>query len=245
MHFGGKIIPDSIVAKQLEKKHPLAVRWMHWVNFPLLAMMIWSGMLIYWANPVYSIRIFGYELFHFFPPWFNDTLGIPYRLAEGLQLHFFFMWLFAINGVIYVVYTIVSGEWRAMLPIPASFKRAPLVALHDAHIVKNKPPQGKYNDAQRIAYTAVILMAAGSILTGLSIYKPTQLGWLTALFGGYQWARWIHFWLTILFVLFFLVHVFQVVLAGWSNFRSMITGHEIVDAVETAPEPTAAEEEPV
>ena len=233
------------MAKQLEKKHPLAVRWLHWVNFPLLAMMIWSGMLIYWANPVYSVRIFGYELFHFFPPWFNDALGIPYRLAEGLQLHFFFMWLFAINGVIYVIYVIASGEWRALVPIPASFKRAPLVALHDAHIVKNKPPQGKYNDAQRIAYTSVIVMAAGSILTGLSIYKPTQLAWLTAIFGGYQWARWIHFWLTMGFVAFFLVHVIQVILAGWSNFRSMITGYEIIDAVEPTPEPPVAEEVPV
>src|SRR3954465_7824632 len=89
------------VAKQIEYKHSLAVRWMHWINFPMLAMMVWSGMLIYWANAVYSIRIGGYELFHFFPPWFYETLGIPYRLAEGLQLHFFFMWLFAANGVAY------------------------------------------------------------------------------------------------------------------------------------------------
>ena len=49
--------------KQLEKKHPLAVRWLHWVNFPLLTMMIWSGILIYWANPVYGIRLFGYDEF--------------------------------------------------------------------------------------------------------------------------------------------------------------------------------------
>lgn len=215
--------------KQLERKHPLAVRWLHWVNFPLLTMMIWSGMLIYWANPVYGIRLFGYELFKFFPLWFYDFLGIPQRLAEGLQLHFFFMWLFAINGVIYVVYTIASGEWRAIVPIPASLKRALRVALYDAHIVKQKPPQGKYNDAQRIAYTSVIVMGAGSVLTGLAIYKPLQLAWLTTLFGGYEWARWIHFWLTILFVLFFAVHVFQVALAGWSNFRSMITGYEVVD----------------
>lgn len=199
------------------------------MNFPLLAMMIWSGMLIYWANAVYGIRIGGYELFHFFPPWFYETLGIPYRLAEGLQLHFFFMWLFAANGVVYVLYLLMSGEWRALVPIPSSFKRAAKVALHDAHIVKEKPPQGKYNDAQRIAYSGVILMGAGSVLTGLSIYKPTQLAWLTSLFGGYAWARWFHFWLTILFVLFFLVHVVQVVLAGWSNFRSMITGREVVD----------------
>ena len=228
--------------KQLEKKHPLAVRWMHWINFPLLTMMIWSGLLIYWANQVYGIRIFGYELFKFFPQPFYDFLGIPQRLAEGMQLHFFFMWLFAINGLIYVVYTIVSGEWRSIVPVPSSLKRAPLVALHDAHIVKEKPPQGKYNDAQRIAYSAVILMGVGSVLTGLSIYKPLQLSFLTTLFGGYEWARWVHFWLTISFVLFFLVHVFQVIMAGWSNFRSMITGYDIVDAVEPKVEPVAAEE---
>lgn len=216
--------------KQLKKKHPLAVRWLHWINFPLLTMMIWSGMLIYWANDVYGIRIFGYELFKFFPAWFNDTLGIPQRLAEGISLHFFFMWLFAVNGVIYVIYTIVSGEWRAILPVPGSFKRALIVALHDAHIIKTVPPQGKYNDAQRIAYTSVILMGAGSVVTGLAIYKPLQLAWLATLLGGYEWARWLHFWLTILFVLFFFVHIFQVVLAGWSNFRSMITGYEIVNA---------------
>ena len=103
--------------KQLEKKHPLAIRWLHWINFPLLTMMIWSGMLIYWANAVYGIRLFGYEFFQFFPQWFYDFLGIPYRLAEGLQLHFFFMWLFALNGLAYVIYLAVSGEWRAILPV--------------------------------------------------------------------------------------------------------------------------------
>ena len=218
------------MAKQLEKKHPLAIRWLHWINFPLLAMMIWSGMLIYWANAVYSIRVFGYELFHFFPQGFYEFFGIPYRLAEGLQLHFFFMWLFAVNGVIYVIYIVASGEWRALLPVPSSFKRAARVALHDAHILKEKPPQGKYNDAQRIAYTSVILMGAGSVITGLAIYKPLQLAWLTALLGGYEWARWMHFWLTILFVLFFVVHIVQVALAGWRNFQSMITGRELVEA---------------
>ncbi len=229
--------------KQLEKKHPLAMRWLHWINFPLLTMMIWSGMLIYWANPAYGIRIFGYELFNFFPAWFYETLGIPQRLAEGIQLHFFFMWLFAVNGVIYVIYTILSGEWRAIVPVPGSFKRALFVALHDAHIIKKLPPQGKYNDAQRIAYTSVILMGAGSLITGLAIYKPLQLAWLTTLLGGYDWARWQHFWLTISFVLFFLVHVFQVIVAGWSNFRSMITGYEIVDADNDVPVNAAAIDE--
>lgn len=219
------------MVKQLEKKHPLAIRWLHWVNFPLLTMMIWSGLLIYWANRVYGIRILGYELFHFFPDGFFEFLGVPYRLAEGLQLHFFFMWLFAVNGLIYVIYLAASGEWRAILPVPGSFKRAVRVALVDAKILKKLPPQGKYNDAQRVAYTAVIMMGAGSVVTGLAIYKPLQLAWLTSLLGGYEWARWMHFWLTILFVLFFLVHIIQVAIAGWSNFRSMVTGYEVVDAV--------------
>lgn len=228
--------------KQLERKHSLATRWMHWVNFPLLAVMIWSGLLIYWANAVYSLRIGYYEVFHFFPPWFYETLGIPFRLAEGLQLHFFFMWLFTANGVAYIIYTFLSGEWRALLPVPASFRRAPLVALHDAHIVKSKPPQGKYNDAQRIAYTGVILMGAGSVITGFAIYKPTQMSWLTSLLGGYEWARWEHFWLMVLFVLFFGVHIIQVAIAGWANFRSMITGYDVVDAeVSKATKEEAAE----
>lgn len=220
------------MAKQLEKKHPLAIRWLHWINFPLLALMIWSGLLIYWADPAFGIRLFGYELFVFFPEWFYETLGLPFRLAEGLSMHFFFMWFFALNGVIYLLYLILSGEWRALLPIPGSFKRAALVSLHDLHIVKKLPPQGKYNDAQRIAYTGVILLGAAAIVTGLAIYKPLQLAWLTSLLGGYEWARWEHFWLMILFVLFFVVHVVQVLIAGWSNFRSMITGYEIVDSSE-------------
>lgn len=223
-----------MMQKRLERKHTLATRWMHWVNFPLLAMMIWSGLLIYWANPVYGIRIFGYELFAFFPQWFYEFLGIPFRLGEGLQLHFFFMWLFALNGIAYIIYTIISGEWRSIVPLPSSFKRAPKVALYDAHIVKEKPPQGKYNDAQRIAYSGVILMGAGSVISGLAIYKPTQLAFLTAIFGGYQWARWVHFWLTILFVLFFLVHIIQVAIAGWSNFRSLITGFDVVEDKEVS-----------
>ena len=231
--------------KQLERKHSLAIRWLHWVNFPLLTMMIWSGMLIYWANAVYSIRIFGTEFFHFFPPWFYEFLGIPYRLAEGMQLHFFFMWLFAVNGLIYVVYLAVSGEWRAILPVPGSFGRAVRVALYDAKIVKKLPPQGKYNDAQRIAYTLVILMGAGSVITGLAIYKPLQLAWLTSLLGGYEWARWEHFWLTILFVLFFVVHIIQVAMAGWANFRSMVTGYDVVDAEPDATVPDLPESEGV
>lgn len=227
--------------KRLEKKHLLAIRWLHWINFPLLTVMIWSGLLIYWANAVYGVRLFGYELFRFFPQWFYEALGIPFQLANGMALHFFFMWFFVINGVLYVAYTIISGEWRALLPVPGSFKRALQVTLFDLHLSKYHPPQGKYNDAQRIAYTGVILMGAASLITGLAIYKPTSFGWLTTSLGGYEWARWEHFWLTLLYVGFFVVHVVQVILAGWNNFRSMITGYEVVKVDETPIENTKPE----
>jgi thiosulfate reductase cytochrome b subunit len=80
-----------------------------------------------------------------------------------------------------------------------------------------------------------VLMGFGSIVTGLAIYKPLQASSLTSLLGGYKWARAEHFILTIGFVLFFLVHIAQVIRAGWSNFRSMITGYEIVDAKPNEP----------
>ncbi|MEO5501136.1 MAG: cytochrome b/b6 domain-containing protein [Ginsengibacter sp.] len=210
--------------KKVIKKHPLAIRWLHWINFPVLAVMVWSGMLIYWANDVYRLDWGDKTVLKFFPDSFNKALNIPFRLAEGMSLHFVFMWLFAINGLVYFFYLIFSGEWRLVFPNRKSFKESFLVILHDLKIRKSLPPQKKYNAAQRIAYTIVIFMGLGSILTGLSIYKPTQFHTLTYLLGGYEWARIEHFTLTILFCLFFLVHIVQVALAGWNNFQSMVTG---------------------
>ena len=77
--------------KNIKEKHPLATRWAHWVNFPVLLIMIWSGLLIYWANDVYSFTIFGQTFFHFFPVSFYRFLNIPQRLAEGMAFHFLFM----------------------------------------------------------------------------------------------------------------------------------------------------------
>jgi thiosulfate reductase cytochrome b subunit len=146
------------------------------------------------------------------------------------------MWLFVINGILYVTYTVVSGEWRLLVPQSTSaFRDAWHVVLHDLRLRKDLPSQEKYNAAQQISYTAIILMGAGSLLTGLAIYKPAQLSWLAALFGGYQMARWFHFTLTILYVLFFAVHVGQVILAGWNNFRSMVSGWEAVNENERTP----------
>lgn len=214
--------------KTIVKKHPLAIRWFHWINFPVLGIMIWSGLLIYWANGVYKIGFGSTTLLKFFPDTFYKALNIPYRLSEGMAYHFLFMWLFFLNGIAYVLYTIISGEWRDLVPKKNSFKQSFQVLLHDLHLRKTAPPIiGKYNAAQRIAYTAIIVMGIGSILTGLAIYKPVQLNWLCTIMGGYKMARILHFALTIGYVLFFLIHIFQVIRAGWNNFRAMITGFEV------------------
>jgi thiosulfate reductase cytochrome b subunit len=228
--------PPVLPQIRLDKKHPLAIRWMHWINFPVLFTMIWSGLLIYWndsdnaykhPHAVYRVGVGSFTLVRFFPHWFWKAMNAPYHVTEGLGYHFFFAWIFAINGLLYVLFTIFSREWRFIVPDRKSLIQAIQVTLKDLHLSSYLPPQTKYNGAQKIAYTSVILMGCGSLITGLAIYKPTQAHWVTTLLGGYEMARWEHFLLTMGFCGFFLVHVTQVALAGWNNFRSMVSGLEV------------------
>ena len=160
---------------EMRTKHPLAIRWRHWVNFPLLALMIWGGRWIYWANDVYRVGLGSFTLFNFFPEgFFYRTFGVSHELVKGMAWYFFFMWFFAINGVVYAANTLFSGEWRCLVPNRQSFREAILLALHDLRLWKGKPPERKFNGARQIAYTSVILMGLGSLITGLAIYKPTQ-----------------------------------------------------------------------
>src|SRR6202035_5485836 len=77
---------------RLDKKHPLAIRWMHWINFPVLFTMIWSGLLIYWndsdnaykhPHAVYQLGLGSFTLFRFFPTWFWKAMNAPYHVTEG------------------------------------------------------------------------------------------------------------------------------------------------------------------
>jgi len=201
-------------------KHPRGNRWMHWINVPLLGIMIWSGLRIYWANRVYSIGPI--ELF---PEWFNETLGLERRLAKGMAFHFTFGWLFTLNGVAYGVYLWRTGGWRKIVPDRRHFREAIEVVLHDLGLRKGEPVRGTYNAAQRVMYTGIIAMGGLIVISGFAIYKPIQLSWLTSLLGGYEGARLVHFLTTMGFVGFFLLHLVQVGRAGWSNFASMITGY--------------------
>jgi thiosulfate reductase cytochrome b subunit len=215
--------------QRLELKHLRAIRWFHWINFPLLAIMIWTGMWIYWANDVYRVGFGDTTLFHFFPDSWYNFFGWDHKLAPGMAYHFFFMWFFAINGFLYMAYTIVSGEWRKLIPERRSFRDALHVTLYDLGLRKELPPQGKYNGAQRLAYTGIVLMGLGSLITGVAIFRYVQFSWLTRLLGGYPAARMEHFLLTLGYCGFFVLHIFQVIRAGWNNARAMITGYEVTE----------------
>jgi thiosulfate reductase cytochrome b subunit len=204
---------------QVQAKHPLWIRWTHWINFPILMLMLFSGAEIYWANDAYT---------PFIPGRFYAAVGIDYRLPDGMALHFATMWILVVNGACYLAYMVISGEWKELIPRLSSFRQALLVVLHDLGLRKELPLQGKFNAAQRIAYSAVLAMAMGAVATGLAIYKPIQLHWLVFIFGGYESARLIHFLLAVGIAAFFLLHIVQVVRAGWNNFQAMVTGLEVV-----------------
>ncbi len=179
--------------------------------------MIWSGWLIYWAYPVY-LHI----------PDNIGPLKIHHRLAEGMGWHFFIMWPFALNGLLYLFYLAFSGQWRGLIPKKQDLRDALPYVLYDLKIKKDSPAwEGKFNPVQKISYTGAILMGMGSLLTGIAIYKPVQLGWLITILGGYKAARFEHFILMLGFLFFILIHVIQVIRAGWNNFRAMVAGYEI------------------
>jgi thiosulfate reductase cytochrome b subunit len=200
------------------EKHSLLLRIVHWLNFPVLALMIWSGILIYWANDVYP---------GFFPAWFYETFHIDHKLAEGMAIHFTLAWIFIFNSLVYLTYIVTSRHWRELFPNRQALRDLKPTVLHDLGLRKQAPPHGKFNAAQRVAYTGVIFLGLIEILTGFSIYKPVQLSWLTNLFGGYESARLIHFIVMVSFILFFVLHITQVLRAGWNNFRAMIAGFEV------------------
>lgn len=215
----------------LVRKHTRASRWMHWINFPLLTIMIWSGLRIYWADlrDPYGVGIglIGWHWFDLFPDWFNENLGLERRLARGMAFHFTFGWLFTFNGIAYGVHLWRSGDWRQVIPTPGDFRQVGAVVAHDLHLRKTAPPQsGRYNAAQRIAYGGVLFLGVAVIVSGLAIFAPTQLSFLTAALGGYESARGVHFASTIGFLVFFGIHFMQVIRAGFANFWSMVTGYE-------------------
>jgi thiosulfate reductase cytochrome b subunit len=178
--------------------HPLVVRVTHWINVLAVLIMVTSGWRIYNASPLFDFR-------------FPNELTLGGWLAGALQWHFAAMWLFAVNGLVYVVYGIASGHFRRkLLPI------SPRAVLHDIRQALRgrlgHDDLAVYNAAQRAAYLALIVALAVLILSGLAIWKPVQLQELAALMGGYEGARLVHFFAMAIMVVIVLVHVAMVIL---------------------------------
>jgi thiosulfate reductase cytochrome b subunit len=189
--------------------HPLIVRVCHWLNVIAVLIMITSGWAIYNASP-----LFGFD--------FPSQITLGGWLAGALQWHFAGMWLFAINGLVYLIYGIASGHFRRKLwPI------TPLAVLHDIR----EALRGKlahedlsvYNAAQRGAYVALIFFLILMIATGVVIWKPVQFYWLGQYMGDYEGARLLHFFSMAAIAFIVAVHVIMVVLVP-RTFPTMFTG---------------------
>ena len=201
----GKVQPTTAWVKV----HPAVVRLTHWINAFAILIMVASGWQIYNASPLFDFK-------------FPKVLTLGGWLAGALQWHFAAMWLLAVNGLVYLVYGILSGRFRRKLfPIPLRgivndvFDALRGRLAHDDLTV--------YNSAQRAAYVTIIVGLIVLVLSGLAIWKPVQLQSLAALMGGYEGARLVHFFAMCVVVFVALVHILMVVLVP-RTFPSMFTG---------------------
>lgn len=189
--------------------HSLVVRISHWINVFAIFMMLFSGWRIYDASPLFPFV---------FPP--GLTLGG--WLAGALQWHFAAMWLLVGNGLVYVLYGILSGHFQhSFFPLTWDAILQELGNLLHGRISHQL---GVYNALQKLAYIVVILLAATLVLSGLSIWKPVQFQELAALMGGYEGARLVHFFAMAAVVGFILIHVVMVILVP-RTFIPMFTGY--------------------
>ncbi|WJF89125.1 cytochrome b/b6 domain-containing protein [Paraburkholderia bonniea] len=195
--------------------HPLVVRVTHWINACAIVCMVMSGCAIYNAFPIFAFR---------FPAW--ATVGG--WLGGSIAWHFAAMWLLCVNGLVYVIFGLVSGRFRQrFLPVrPADVMRDLVLAAR----FKLPHENGAYNAVQKLLYLVVLLLGVLLVTSGLSLWKPVQLAWLSALFGGFDFARRVHFFAMAGVVGFVVIHLALVILVprtllAMLNGRSKRTSH--------------------
>ncbi len=189
--------------------HPRWVRICHWVNALAILVMIGSGWQIYNASPLFDFV-------------FPRQIALGNWLAGALLWHFAAMWVLVINGIVYVTLGIASGRFRRkLLPIRPSEVAADLKAALTFKLPHDD--LSHYNAVQKLLYTGVILAGVVIVLSGLSIWKPIQFQELTALFGGYDAARYVHFFAMAAIVGFLVVHVALALIVP-KSLRAMIIG---------------------
>lgn len=213
---------ESIEARA--PRHHWVVRLTHWVNVVALGIMIGSGLRIFNAYPAFARRG---ETFCCYP---FEGMAIPAWLTFGGWLagarnwHFAAMWLLVINGCAYIGFLYVHGEWRDLAPRRGDARDAWEMIRFYLFIRRRHPAQGKHNALQKNVYFALPILALLAILTGLAIWKPVQLGWLTAMLGGYVWARYWHFLVMVALVALSVIHVVMVFAVDPWSLRAIITG---------------------
>jgi thiosulfate reductase cytochrome b subunit len=189
--------------------HPLIVRITHWLNAIAVVIMILSGWQIYNASPIFPFS---------FPTWM--TLGG--WLGGAIQWHFAAMWLLMANGAIYLAYGIASGRIETRF-----FPIDPREVAHDLlEALKGRLAHddiAHYNGVQKVFYVGVIAALIVVVFSGLAIWKPVQLWWLTSLFGGFQGARLVHFLAMSVIAGFIAVHVVMALIVP-KAIRAMVLG---------------------
>jgi Ni/Fe-hydrogenase b-type cytochrome subunit len=200
-------------------EHPWVVRFCHWLNAVSLFVMAASGLQIFRAFPSFGPKIPQHNLLNV--PKFLTLGG---WLGGALQWHMTFAWIYVATGIFYLAYQIFSGNYRQSLFVPKDLDGVwPMISHY--FFFGRKPPQTEvYNPLQKMAYSSAILLGLLSILTGIVLYNPVQFSFLAMSMGGFHWARLWHFCVLCTLLLFVLGHLIMVILHGWNNFTSMLTG---------------------
>jgi thiosulfate reductase cytochrome b subunit len=188
---------------------PAWVRIVHWINAVAMILMIMSGWQIYNASPLFDFR-------------FSSSITLGGWLGGALLWHFAAMWLLMVNGLVYLTLGLATGRFaKKLLPI------TPAGVISDARAALtgklSHDDLTRYNYVQKLLYAGIIVVGVLIVLSGLSIWKPVQLQYLTALFGGYDVARYVHFICMAAIVAFLIVHVVLAVLVP-KSLRAMIIG---------------------
>jgi len=205
-------------------RHHWVVRVTHWVNVVALGLMVASGLRIFNAYPAFARKGETFCCYPFAGTPIPAELTFGGWLAGARNWHFAAMWLLFANGLVYLAFIYLHGEWRDLTPRRGDARDSWEMVKFYLFVRRNHPHQGKHNALQKSAYFTMTVLGVLAVLTGLAIWKPVQLAPLTSLFGGYVWARYWHFVVMLGLVLLSVVHVIMVFAVDPYSLRSMITG---------------------
>ena len=216
--------PAVSVPARDRPRHHVVVRVTHWVNAIALVIMIGSGLRIFNAYPAFAPRGTRFCCYPFEGTPIPEWLTFGGWLAGARNWHFAMMWVLAVNGLVYLGFIYLHGEWRDLVPRRGDLRDSWEMVKFYVFARREHPHQGKHNALQKATYFAMPFVGAVAVLTGLAIWKPVQLAPLASFFGGYAWARYWHFLTMIVLVLLSVAHVIMVFAVDPYSLRSMITG---------------------